>query len=168
MKNKILKQAGIVIIIAVALFISKNSPVDVMERGADTILGYMEVNYTADTFRSIADRGKAAAVSATSKVSEAVGAIAGRPVYSDPIDSEFSGNEASVYAVGGGQVTETGENDEIGKYIRITHGDYGESLYGNLKSVNVEAPSRVKKGQIIGIYEKSEDREFYYSFREFD
>ena len=65
-------------------------------------------------------------------------------------------------------MTAVGENEEIGKYIKITHGDSGESLYGNLKSVNVTVPGRVKKGDIIGVYEKSEDKEFYYSFREFE
>lgn len=168
MKNKMMRQAAIAALIALALFISKNSPLKVMEEGADAVFGYMNVNYTAEAFMELADKGKAAAASVTSKVGDAAEIIAGRPVYGDPIDSEFSGDQAAVYAVGGGQVTEVGEDEEIGKYIRIIHGDYGESLYGNLKSVKVTAPSRVRKGQIIGIYEKNSSREFYYSFKEFD
>ena len=88
--------------------------------------------------------------------------------YGEPIDEEFSGDSTSVYAVAGGEVTSVGENEEIGKYIKITHGEKGESLYGNLSTTGVKVPSRVKKGQIIGTYEKSDEKQFYYSFREFE
>ena len=60
-----------------------------------------------------------------------------------------------------------GENEEIGKYIKIKHGDQAESLYGNLSEVHAIASANVKKGQIIGIYDKTEGKEFYYSFQEF-
>ncbi len=166
MKSKMLKQAGILVLVALALFISKNSHIGVLERGADTVLTYMEVSYTADDVKAAAEKSKAAAVSVTSRINDTVAVIAGKPSYGEPIDEEFSGNQTSVYAVGAGEVTAAGENEEIGRYVKITHGDAGESLYGNLKSVNVTVPSKVKKGQIIGIYEKSEDKEFYYSFRE--
>ena len=103
----------------------------------------------------------------TGKMTDAVDVITGKPVYGDPIDEKYTGNKAAVYAVGGGQVTAVGENEEIGKYVKITHGDQGESLYGNLKTVNVSVPSNVKKGQIIGVYEKNGKADFYYSFQEF-
>ena len=167
MGKKILKQAGMVLLIVLALFISKNSRIGILEQGADTVLSYMEVSYTAEDAKKAADKGKAVAASVTGTVNDAVGAIAGKSSYGEHIDDEYTGNKAAVYAVGGGDVTAVGENEEIGKYIRITHGDTGESLYGNLASVNVVSLSKVKKGQIIGIYEKQEGREFYYSFKEF-
>ena len=141
MMEKIAKQAVLTFLIALALFISKNSHITVLEKGADTVLGYMDTDYTV---------------------------MAGKSRYGEPIDDEFEGDTTSVYAVGGGEVASVGENEEIGKYVRIIHGDSAESLYGNLKSVEVSVPARVKKGQIIGVYEKDEKREFYYSFRELD
>lgn len=168
MKNKILKQAGVAALVVLALLISKYSHIGVLEEGADTVLSYMEVNYSADDLVSAAGKSKEVAASVTSKVNDTVGTITGKSSYGEPIDEVYLDNQASVYAVSGGQVTAVGENEEIGKYIKITHGDTGESLYGNLKTVNVTVPSKVKKGQIIGVYEKSENKEFYYSFKEFD
>lgn len=168
MKNKILKQTGMMLLLAMALFISKNSHIGALQHGADTVLDYMEVSYTADDIKSAADKSAAAAASVTASVNDAIGVAIGKPSYGEPIDREFSENRAAVYAVGAGQVTAVGENEEIGKYIRVTHGEVGESLYGNLESVSVAVPSKVKKGQIIGVYEKKEGKEFYYSFREFE
>ncbi|MDO4545339.1 MAG: M23 family metallopeptidase [Bacillota bacterium] len=168
MRAKLLKQAGICVLIALALLISKNSNIGILEQGADTVLAQMSVNYTAEDIKEGAQRGVAAVASLPGKVNTAVSVMTGTSSYGDPIDEEFDGDEATIYAVGAGQVTAVGENEEIGKYIRITHGSDGESLYGNLKKTYVEVPSKVKKGQIIGIYEKSDTAEFYYSFREFN
>lgn len=167
MKRRILKQAGITVLAVAALFIAENSHAPVLERGSDAVLSYMEVNYTAEDIKGAAAKGKATAASISASVNDAAGVIAGTPSLGEPIDEEYSGNSTAVYAVSGGNVTAVGENEEIGKYIRITHGAVGESLYGNLKSVNVAVPSKVKKGQIIGVYEKEKDKEFYYSFTEF-
>lgn len=168
MDNKILKQTAVLFFIALALFLSKNSHIQVLEKSADTVLNYMEVNYTFDDVKGTAGKSVGLASSFKSKVSDTVHVIAGKPSYGEPIDEEYSGNETTVHAVAGGEVTAVGENEEIGKYVKITHGDAGESLYGNLKSVSVTVPSKVKKGEIIGIYERSKEKEFYYSFREFN
>lgn len=167
MARKILIQTGLVLLVALALFISYHSHIPALEQGADTILEHMKVSYSAEDVKNALGKTGKAMASAAGGAGNAVGAMIGRPSYGEPIDKEYTGNRAAVYAVGGGQVTAAGENEEIGKYIRITHGDVGESLYGNLKEVKAEVPSKVKKGQIIGIYEKNSDREFYYSFREF-
>jgi len=166
MKRRIIKQTGIAALVVLALLISKNSHVGALEDGADAVLNYMSVSYSLDDVKNAADRTRTAAVSANSEIADTVGAIIGKTEFAEPIDEKYTGNQAAVYAVAGGQVTAVGESEEIGKYVRITHGDLGESLYGNLKSVSVTVPSNVKKGQIIGIYEKSDDREFYYSFTE--
>ena len=168
MMEKIAKQAVLTFLIALALFISKNSHINVLEKGADTVLGYIDNDYTVEDMNAAAEKSKDMAASVTAKVGETVSVMAGKSRYGEPIDDEFEGDTTSVYAVGGGEVASVGENEEIGKYVRIIHGDSAESLYGNLKSVEVSVPARVKKGQIIGVYEKDEKREFYYSFRELD
>ena len=101
------------------------------------------------------------------RMSETVNVMMEEPMYGEPIDEEYKGGEVPVYAVGGGKVTAVGENEEIGRYIKIKHGDQAESLYGNLGEIHVIASANVKKGQIIGIYKKNDDKDFYYSFKEF-
>lgn len=166
--EKLAKQAVMTLLIALALVISKNSHIAVLENGAETVLNYMETSYTVEDVKDAAVKSKDMAASVTARVEETISAVAGKNRYGEPIDDEFEGDTTSVYAVGGGEVASVGENEEIGKYVRIIHGDSAESLYGNLKSVEVSVPARVKKGQIIGVYEKDEKREFYYSFRELD
>jgi len=73
-----------------------------------------------------------------------------------------------VDAVACGRVVAVGENEEIGRYVRIVHANQSESLYGNLESINVEVPANVKKGQIVGIYNRAKAEEFYYSLNEKD
>ena len=166
MRRKILRQTGFCVLIVLALLISKNSNIPVLERGADTVMTQMAVNYTVDDMKTMAKKGVVAVSSIPAKVNETVSVMTGKSAYGEPIDEKYTGKKAAVYAVGSGEVTAVGENEEIGKYIKITHGNDGESLYGNLKSTYVEVPAKVKKGQIIGLYEKKEDKEFYYSFKE--
>ncbi len=166
--EKLAKQAVMTLLIALALVISKNSHIAVLENGAETVLNYMETSYTVEDVKDAAVKSKDMAASVTARVEETISAVAGKNRYGEPIDEEFEGDTTSVYAVGGGEVASVGENEEIGKYVRIIHGNSAESLYGNLKSVEVAVPAKVKKGQIIGVYQRDEDREFYYSFRELD
>ncbi len=166
MGSMLWKQVGICVLMARALLISKNSGIAVLEKGAESVMQHMSVNYTKESIRTVADKGKEVAVSATGSVENAVSMITGKPVYGTPIDKEFEGERTPVYAVAGGQVISVGENEEIGKYIRIVHGNQAESLYGNLCAVEVSAPSNVKKGQIIGVYEKKDGKDFYYSLKE--
>lgn len=168
MKRKVFEQTCICIIIVLVLLISKNSNIPVLEKGSSAIIAYMKTNYTVEDIRSAAQKGSVVITSLPGKVSGAVAVMRGKPTLAEPIDEEFDGEQAAVHAVAGGEVIAVGENEEIGKYIRIVHDGIGESLYGNLKSVYIEVPARVKKGQIIGIYQRREDKEFYYSFKEFN
>lgn len=86
--------------------------------------------------------------------------------YGEPIDEAFSGDTALVYAVGGGTVTTTGTNGDIGNYVVISHGGASESIYGNLSQVKVAPMQKIKKGDIIGSFDKRTGKEFYYSISE--
>lgn len=167
MLKKMLIQTGICVIIVFAIVISGNSGINFMQKGADAVLNYMSVNYTMEDVKAAAGKTSEVFAVMTGKVDKAVDVMTGKPIYGEPIDEKYKGNETVVYAVGGGKVTAVGENEEIGKYVRITHGDRAESLYGNLKSIRVSTPANVKKGQIIGVYERKEGKDFYYSFKEF-
>ena len=81
--------------------------------------------------------------------------------YAEPVDPAVEGAVTSVYAVMGGQVIETGENDEIGRYIKIKH-DEATSVYGNCCRVYAKDGKHVRRGQVIGSYLQDEDNKFYY------
>lgn len=168
MKRKIIEQTCFCIIIVLVLFISKNSNSPILERGAETVLNYMETDYTAEDIKNVVNKGKALATALPSKVSGTIAVMTGKMTLGEPIGDDYESGRTAVYADAGGEITSAGENEEIGKYIRITHGNMGESLYGNLETVNVEVPERVKKGQVIGTYNKKDGKEFYYSFKEFE
>lgn len=168
MKRKIIEQTCFCIIIALVLFISKNSNTPLLERGAETVLNYMETEYTIEDLKRAVQKSRTLAADLPAKVSGTISVMTGKMTLGDPIDEKYENGSAAVYADAGGEVTSAGENEEIGRYIRITHGSMGESLYGNLESVYVEVPERVKKGQIIGTYKKKDGKDFYYSFKEFE
>ena len=88
--------------------------------------------------------------------------------YGKPADEAKEGETVSVYAVGAGTISAVGENEKIGKFIKINHGDEAESIYGNCASIYVKELDRVKKGQVIATFKKEGDTEFYYSFRNLD
>ena len=167
MIKKMLTQTALCVLVILVLFISKNSGLNSMEKGAEVVLTQMAVSYTVDDVKNAATKTLGAASVFTNKVGGSVDAITGKPVYGEPIDDKYQGNKTVVYAVAGGKVTAVGENEEIGRYIKIIHGDQAESLYGNLNTINVVVPEQVKKGQIIGIYDKSIGDDFYYSLKEF-
>lgn len=166
MRGKLFRQSGICLVMILAIVVSMNSNIEVFEKGAETVLSHMSVSYTAEDVKGAVEKSRAVAASAAGKAEEAVNVITGKPVYGEPIDSVYEGNKTFVYAVAGGQVTAVGENEEIGRYVKIVHGNQAESLYGNLYSVKVSVPSNVKKGQIIGVYEKAAGKDFYYSIKE--
>lgn len=168
MREKLIRQLGICVLIVLALYVSKTSDIKVLEKGADTVMKQMAVNYTKDDVIKAAKKGAAAVSTVPGKIDNEVTMVTGKPMYGEPIDKKYSGKQASVFAVGNGQIAAVGENETIGKYVRITHGKDGESLYGNLSRTFVEVPSKVKRGQIIGVYKKSNTKDFYFSFKEVD
>lgn len=167
MVKKIIIQSGLCIIVILALFVAKHSGNDSMENGAEVVVAHMSMSYSIEDMKEAGRKSMDAVSTISNKVGGAVDVITGRPVYGEPIDEKYKGNKTPVYAVAGGRVVAVGENEEIGKYVKIIHGDQAESLYGNLSSITVTTPESVKKGQIIGIYDKSNMVDFYYSLKEF-
>lgn len=168
MERKTLKRTVIALFVLAVVFFSGNTRAAMQEKDTAAAGSMISAVCSGEGLHAAAVKCRDLAALLTERVIETAGYIAGGTSYGEPIDEEFSGDSTSVYAVAGGEVTSVGENEEIGKYIKITHGEKGESLYGNLSTTGVKVPSRVKKGQIIGTYEKSDEKQFYYSFREFE
>lgn len=168
MKEKLFKQAGVCLLIILAIFISQNSGIGLLERGSAAVMKYAAVNYTAGDIKKAGEKFAESAAAFPEKAESVINIIAGKSLYAEPIDEIYKDGKAMVYAVAAGQVCAVGENEEIGKYIKIIHGGDGESLYGNLDEIYIKVPSKVKKGQIIGMFKNSGNKEFYYSFKEFN
>lgn len=167
MIRKILIQTFICLILVFVLITAANSKISIIQKHATSFIDHMSASYTLEDAKGALKDTAEVFKTLTDKTADAVDVMTGKPIYGEPIDHAYKGNETPVYAVGGGKVIAVGESEEIGRYIKIKHGDQAESLYGNLAEVHVIASSNVKKGQIIGIYEKTGGKEFYYSFKEF-
>lgn len=164
MKEKLIKQAVMVLLFALAMVIADHSHIGALERGAEVIQSQMAAEYTWSDVKKAGQKTAAAALTLPDKVNETVHMVTGKPMRGEPIDEKRHGKKSSVYAVDSGQVVAAGEDETIGKYVRISHGKEGESLYGNLEEILVKVPAKVKRGQIIGTYNNSSKKEFYYSF----
>ena len=121
-----------------------------------------EIKDLGESVQSIIKNVPAAVSNVTDKVAES------SAVYGEPIDEEPLTETAMVYAVAGGTVSEVGSNDDIGNYVVIQHGSESKSIYGNLSNIKVSQHERVKKGEIIGGYTESQEKEFYYTLNFFD
>ncbi|PWL95518.1 MAG: hypothetical protein DBY07_02110 [Clostridiales bacterium] len=164
MKERLMKQVVMVLLFAVAMLLADHSHIDVLQRGSEAIRMQMAAEYTWDDVKKAGDKTVKTVSSLPGRINGAVQTVTGKPVLGEPIDEKRHGKQSSVYAVDSGQVVATGEDETIGKYVRISHGKEGESLYGNLEKILVKVPVKVKKGQIIGTYNNSSKKEFYYSF----
>ena len=167
MLRKIFVQTFICFIFVVMIMTASESKIEPIQRFAESFIENMSISNIKEDIKTTAADLSDGFKKFTGRTSEAIDVMTGKPIYGEPIDEVYDGDETPVYAVGGGKVIAVGENEEIGKYIKIKHGDQAESLYGNLSEVHVIASANVKKGQIIGIYLKNENKDFYYSFKEF-
>ena len=56
-----------------------------------------------------------------------------------------------VRAAGGGEVVETGDDEEYGKFVLLAHPDSVESMYGHLSRITVAPGDYVPAGTVIGL-----------------
>ena len=101
---------------------------------------------------------------APSKIVSAVTEVNEASKYGQPMDKEGTGTIRQVHAVAGGMVTKTGKNDEYGLYVEIRH-EEAVSVYGNLDTAGVVEKERIQRGETIGSFDSSGEKEFYYELR---
>ncbi len=82
-----------------------------------------------------------------------------------PIDEKDTDEVRAVHAVAGGKIIYSGIDKKLGLCIRIKHEDK-VSTYGNLSDISAVTGERVKKGEIIGTFDGSSEKEFYYKLSE--
>lgn len=167
-KLKILKQTGICAIIILTFFLARNVDMPQLNRGSEAAVAYLSKNYTVGDVMVFAKNSAAAVVRAPVTVTNAILSSQENSRYGVPVDNAKDGETVSVYAVEAGTVSSVGENEKIGKFIKITHGDEAESLYGNCTKIYVKEMDRVKKGQVIASFKKEKDVDLYYSLTQLE
>ncbi|MBR3755491.1 MAG: M23 family metallopeptidase [Firmicutes bacterium] len=113
-----------------------------------------EVQTVWNHMATVLNGAPAKIVSAVTEVNEA-------SKYGQPIDKEGSGDIRQVHAVAGGVVEKTGYNEEYGLYVKLKH-ENAVSVYGNLDTAGVVEKERIQRGEIIGSFDSSGEKEFYY------
>lgn len=167
-KTKLLKQTGVCLIIAAAFAVAHNADIPQLNRGSEAVVAYLSKNYTVSDVMTFAKDSAAAVVRTPVTITNAVLSSREESKYAQPIDEAGEGETVTVRAAAAGTVSAVGENDKIGKFVKITHGDESESVYGNCQSIRVKELERVKRGQAIGTFKKEGDTEFYYNLSKFE
>lgn len=167
----LLKQILICIIIVLLVIFIKKMDIAIVNQSMDKVQALLDRDYkTAEIFqggKNVATKIKKipTAIAEAFKESEtrlafmpptdeaaAAAAFSNQAVDSKESDKKItfrSDQELQVYSIGGGIVSEIGENETIGKYIKIVHGDDIVSIYSGCTQIYVESLEKVKKGQII-------------------
>lgn len=156
---KLIKQTGICLILVLTLALVNQVDHPTFNRGCQAVMAQLEKQYTVEDVMAFAKK----AASAPAALSNAMISASDQPKYGKPVDLPEKGEVAMIYAVEDGTVSAVGENHKIGKFIKITHGKYSESVYGNCEKIQVQEMEEVRKGQIIASFYNDGTTEFYYS-----
>ena len=127
----------------------------------DTVKGYIEKNYSIDEIKETGADLVDKIVSAPAVLTGAIIQANEINEFGAPIDEKDTDEIQAVHAVSGGRVVYSGIDKEIGLCIKIQHEDK-MSTYGNLDSISSVTGERVKKGEIVGTFDKNKEEEFYY------
>ncbi|MCB6994369.1 M23 family metallopeptidase [bacterium 210820-DFI.6.37] len=165
-KSKIVRQTIVCLVAAAVFFTASHTDIALLQKGSQTAVAYLSQNYTVGDGLAAAKTGVQTIAGAPAAMTGAILTAKEKMKFGKPIDDVKDGETVSVYAVGAGTVTSVGENDKIGKFIKITHGDEAVSIYGNCETIQVKELDRVKKGQAIATFKKEEGHDFYYSLNE--
>lgn len=100
-----------------------------------------------------------------SKVASAVIDANQASKYANPIDKKSDSILVPVHSVAGGKVKAVGKDSDRGLFVEIMH-EGAVSCYGQLYDVKVLPDERVKRSEIIGIYNSENKEEFFYDLKE--
>jgi len=171
----LIKQILVCIIIVLLVIVIKKMDIAIVNNSMDNIQAKLDRDYkAADIFQSAKD-----IAAKVKEVPESIAAAFQRSesklAFSPPADeaaiistfgektgyfeNEENGfergmkfqtdKELQVFSVGGGIVSEIGESNHYGKYIKVVHGNDIVSIYGGCSQIYVESLEKVKKGQLI-------------------
>ncbi len=160
--KKTIIQIVICALLAAGYGVAWDSDIPMVRKAAQAVSAELNREYSSADIKKGGEIAVQTLVNLPTKLSNAFD----KEEYGEPIDEAFSGDTALVYAVSGGTVTMTGKNADIGNYVVISHGGTAESIYGNLSQIKVAPMQKIKKGDIIGSFDKRTGNDFYYSITE--
>lgn len=164
-KTRLIVQTIVCIMIAGGYSVIQQMDAPGIQEKTDAAVAAMSRHYTA---ADIADKGRTAVMSiikAPVTVTSHIIESQETRKYGLPVDDIPSGETGPVYAAAGGRVEETGENEELGLYIKVSHGD-SVTTYGNCDRLYASESEHVRKGQIIASFTNDGSKEFYYRLEE--
>ncbi len=122
-------------------------------------------NYTLAELLEIGDTAEEAMIMVPGMIGETLMAASELGTYGTPMDENSNETLKSVYACAGGKVVKAGVNSSLGFYVILEHP--GKiSTYGHLSNIRVVTGERVTKGDILGIYDSTQEADFYYSLED--
>lgn len=172
-----LKQILICIVIVLLIIVAKKMDIAIVNNGLETFRVALTRDYTAGDIAQGAKTVLAKVGKVPGSVTAAFQESEKKLAFSPPTDqaavvatfgekttyfeTERSGFARSmkfsaekpmqVYSVKGGVVSEVNQSSQYGgTYIKVSHGDGIESIYGGCAEVYVKPLEKVKKGQMIG------------------
>lgn len=164
-KKKLVAQTLACLLIAGTYGIISVSDSAYINEKRDSVTAAIYVHYTISDITEIGKQAVVSLIHAPSVVTNKIIASNETRKYGLPVDNIPAGETGPVYAAAGGKVIETGENDDLGLYIKIKHEDK-LSVYGNCDRLYAQENEHVRKGQIIASFTNDGTGEFIYEMIE--
>lgn len=131
----------------------------------DRVKTKLEKNYTVDEVKDAGSELLETVKETPAVIAGAIHKANKLSEFGQPIDEASDRETACVYATNDGKVISSGISKELGTFIKIQH-EESVSTYGNLETVMTVQGDKVKKGDIIGTYDKDSSKKFYYDLEE--
>lgn len=164
-KEKFFTQAVICCMFFTAVKATDFINIDTIKNARTAVETRLERNYTADEVKQAGSQLLEKAKDAPAVITSTVLKANQLGEFGQPIDEDTSLKTRCVYAVNEGSVVASGISGELGSFVKIQH-DERVSTYGNLTSIKVIQGDKVRKGDIIGTYDKNSEKKFYYDLEE--
>lgn len=164
-KNKLLVQAvaclAIFALIRGSMMISAGGVV----KARNSVIDKASKHYSIDDIKDSGSKLMIELADAPEAITAAITQADVAKGFGAPIDKESDEIITPVHSVAGGRVIYAGIDKELGLCIKIKHNEK-TSVYGNLCTITAVTGDRIKKGEIIGTFDKSGDEEFYYNLED--
>lgn len=171
----VVKQIMVCIVIVLLVIVIKKMDIAIVNESMETFKAVLSNDYTASELVASAKETVAKIKEVPGSITASFKTSGKRLAFSPPTDeaavvstygekSNYFGKEESgfergmkfssetelqVYAVGGGTVAEISQSSQYGQYIKMTHGNNINSIYGGCTKIYVKPLEKVKKGQLI-------------------
>ena len=162
-------------LVCLLVFAAVQSGIHTKEGRIGEVLGWIadavRENYTLAELLELKDTAEEAVTQIPSAVGEVVLTAGQLGTYGTPMDEDSEDIIKNVYATAGGRVIRSGVSKGLGYYVIVEHpgassGTGKISTYGHLSRIQAVTGDRVTKGAILGSYDSSSEKDFYYALED--